>query len=80
MSDVKAHTDCIYPEWWIYEGTKLIGKAFSAEKAAEFAAVPEIIAAAIDFLGEHPNTEALERSADALYAAIYKARGVEATT
>ena len=76
---VKHVTDTPYPEWWIYdEGERdalLIGKAFSAEKAAEFAAVPDLIEKAIAFLGDAGSMAEIEARASALIEVIERALG-----
>ena len=62
-----------FPEWGLYENGRLIGKAFSAEKAAEFAASHEMLEALEEALKMRTNS--WKRRAE---EAIAKARGMEA--
>ena len=80
---VKPHTNAWYPEWRIYDGDVLIGKAFSASVAAEFAASGDLAKAIEDSMEYLDSTlgpceDGCECILHGLRAAIDKARGTEA--
>lgn len=71
-------------EWWIYDGETLIGKAYSAEKAAEFAASRDLLEAIENSMEYLESTlghceDDCECILHGLRAAVVKGRGQEAT-